>query len=378
MKSLDFGILKKRFTLAVTTIALFAIAPRPASAFTSADADAAVDAYLKAFLIPVQNGSFLKGKETGGDPGFWQELEEIEGIEDANDRTAGRYNTEVSTLLYGFMGVHGRTWNDNIFNDDIAWGVIAYMRGYKATGDVNFRTIAKENFDLMWARAWNAQKGALWWTTDNKSFNSCIECPAGIAAYLLSEGLNDPSYRAKAKALFKWNKANLFDVKTGAVWDAVNLKGKISTWSSTYNQGTFVGLANYLGDVKTARLAADYMKEHMTHTEYRVNGHLIMPGYDYHGNNNAALTSIGLRWVSKFMKDRKLEGRYLAWLQTNANVAWSVRRSDNLSWCMWDKPTPSYNMNSWDALNTVVALQVTPPDGKVDKSEQGLRTAALS
>ncbi|RYG68111.1 hypothetical protein EON80_12310 [bacterium] len=191
--------------------------------------------------------------------------------------------------------------------------------------------------------------------------------PAGIAAFLLGEGLKDPSYTQKARILFEWNKKNLYDAKTGAVLDSVDTKGKYNMWSSTYNQGTFIGLANYLGDTKNAKLASDYMKEKISHTDYRVNGHLIMPGYEYRGRNNSGLTSIGLRWVAKFMKDRKLEKDYLAWLQTNANVAWSVRRKDDLSWCLWEKPTPTHNLHSWDAINTVVALQVTPPDGTVVK-----------
>jgi hypothetical protein len=348
------GLVASTFTGALT---------QPAAAFTKQDADTAIDSYLRAFLIPVQNGSFLKGRQIGGgDPGFWQQLESIEGIEDANDRTGGAYNTEVSTLLYGFVGVHGDLWSNNIFNDDIAWGVIAYMRAHKTLGDPNFLTIAKRNFDMMYARAWNPKEGALWWTTDNTSFNACIECPAGIAAFLLGEALNDPSYTEKARTLFDWTKANLYDAETGAVWDNIDTKGKISKWSSTYNQGTFVGLANYLGDVKNAQLALDYIRENATHTTYRVKGHLILPGYDYRGRNNAGLTSIGLRWFAKFMKDRQMEDRYVEWLQANANAAWDVRRSDNLSWPMWDKLTPSYDMFSWDAVNAMVALQVTPPD----------------
>lgn len=354
--------LKKLLVAGFALSALTGWAPKSASAFTQADADAAVDAYLRAYLVPVQNGSFLKGRQSGGDPGFWQELESIEGIEDANERTGGAQNKEVSTLLYGFIGVHGELWDDNIYNDDIAWGVIAYVRGYQQLGNPNFLTIAKKNFDMMYARAWNPKVGALWWTTDNNSFNSCIECPAGIAAFLLGEALNDPSYTEKARTLYEWNKKHLYNAETGAVIDSVDTKGKYNMWSSTYNQGTFIGLANYLGDVKNAKLAADYMKEKISHTEYRVNGHLIMPGYEPRGRNNSGLTSIGLRWVAKFMKDRQLEGDYLEWLQTNANVAWNVRRADNLSWCMWEKPTPTYDMPSWDGINSVVALQVTPPD----------------
>ena len=45
--------------------------------------------------------------------------------------------------------------------------------------------------------------------------------------------------------------------------DAVNTSGKVGTWSSTYNQGTFVGLADFLGDTASAKLAADYTRDHL-------------------------------------------------------------------------------------------------------------------
>jgi predicted alpha-1,6-mannanase (GH76 family) len=352
----------KRIAAAAACATLLAVVARPASAFTKADADAAVDAYLKAFVRPDGHSAFIKGDQNGGDPGFWQEIEEIEGIEDANDRTGGTYRTQVAALLNGFSKAHGTDWSYNIYNDDISWATIAYTRGYRATGDTRFLTIARDNFDRMFARAWDPAKGALYWTTKDTSYNSCIECPAGIAACLLSDALHDPDYRAKAQSLFTWEKATLFVASTGAIWDAVNTAGKIGTWSSTYNQGTFVGLADFLGDTADAKLAVDYT---MTHLGKRAaSGYRIMPEYGSGGDNNSGLNAIGLRWISKFMKDRGLQTTYLPWLQANADTAWNVRRaSDNLSWCQWLQPTPDGVLHSWDCIDSVVALQVTPPDG---------------
>ncbi len=363
MKLCCFRTLGKWIAGGIAASAIFlTTADRPASAFTSADADAAVNAYLEVFVLPTRTTAFIKGDQNGGDPGFWQEIEEIEGIEDANDRTGGAYKTQVADLLNGFSKAHRTHWSYNIYNDDISWAVIAYTRGYQATGNTAFRTIAKNNFDMMFARAWNPAKGALYWTTKNTSYNSCIECPAGIASCLLSQALKDPSYLAKSRNLLTWEKANLFNAPTGAVWDAVNTDGKIGTWSSTYNQGTFVGLADFLGDTATAKLAADYTRDHLG--KRAADGYEIMPEYGSGGDNNAGLNSIGLRWISKFMKDRHLQSAYLGWLQANADTAWNDRRTpDNLSWDQWLQPTPSGVLHSWDCINSVVALQVTPPDG---------------
>ena len=341
-------------------------AGHPACAFTPADADTAVTAYLKAFARPHGAGTFIRGDQKGGDPGFWQEIEEIEGIEDANDRTQGAYRTQVASLLNGFFQKHGVLWADNKYNDDIAWAVIACTRGYQATGNKLFLTIAKANFDLMFTRAWDPVKETLYWTTDNNTYNSCIECPAGIASFLLFQSLGDGEYRTKAQSLLAWEKANLFDASTGAVWDSVRINGKVGTWSSSYNQGTFVGLANFLGDTAAAKQAADYTKTHLG--KPTGSGYLILPQYGAGGGNNAGLNSIGLRWIARFMKDRALQSDYLGWLQANASAAWSVRRvSDNLSWCQWLQPTPDGNLHSWDCLSSLVALQVTPPDGGISK-----------
>ena len=129
-----------------------AVAP-PASAFTRADADTAVNAYLKAFVRPDGTTAFIKGDQNGGDPGFWQEAEQIEGVEDASDRARGAYKTQVGALLDGFSKAHGVNWSYNIYNDDICWATIAYTRGYRVTGNAAFRTIARTNFDVTFARA---------------------------------------------------------------------------------------------------------------------------------------------------------------------------------------------------------------------------------
>ncbi len=353
-----------KFVITATAFAAFALPNCPVHAFPAEASDLAVNAYLKAFVQSEGENSFIKGDQNGGRTGFWQEIEQVEGIEDANDRSGGAYKTQVTSLLNGFLKTHGTNWSNNDFNDDIAWAVIAYVRGYQATGDRKFLTIAQSNFDMMWARAWDPAKGALFWKTDNKSYNSCVECPSGIAAVLLSRELKDSSYLTRAQNLYNWNKANLFDATTGAVWDDVKVDtGKINKWSSSYNQGTFIGLAHFLGDTATAKLAADYTMNQMG--KRNASGFMIMPEYNADGGDLAGFHSIGMRWISLFVKERKLEKTYLPWLQANANAAWDMRRtSDNLSWCKWLSPTPEGVLHSWDTISSVVALQVVPPDEK--------------
>ena len=332
-----------------------------ARAFTTADADTLMNAYNNAFYVGNGGNGYFKGTQSGGDPGFWQQAEEIEVVEDANDRTGGGYRDMITSLLNGFSSQKGTDWSGNGYNDDIAWACIAYLRGYQATGNTTFRNIAKSNYDMMYARAWNTSflGGGLWWLSpNNNSKNSAVEGSAAIAAYLLYQTLNDSSYLTKAKNIFNWQKANLFNPNTGAVYDSINTSGNINYWSSTYNQGTFIGAADYLGDTASATLAANFTMYNMG--EINGSGYEIMPQYGT-GNNNSGFNSIGIRWIAKFMKDHGLQNTYLGWLQANANAALSIRQtSDNLSWCQWLQQTPSGTMNSWDCASSAGALQVVP------------------
>jgi hypothetical protein len=254
---------------------------------------------------------------------------------------------------------NGTSWAWNTFNDDIAWAVIAFSRAYQITGNTSFRDRAKANFDLMYARAWDSNLGGgLWWTTGKTSKNSCVNGPGAIAAYLLSQILGDSSYLTKAQNIYNWERATLFNSSTGAVADSISSGGVVNwSWIFTYNQGTFIGAANYLGHVADATLAANHTKNNLC-----TGG--ILPDSGDNGDGGG-FNGIFLRWMVKFMKDRALQGSYQAWLQQNANAAWNVRRSpDNLSWCNWRSLTPTGTRYSFGCVNSVIALQLIPADGE--------------
>lgn len=341
-----------------------------ARAFTAANADTAMNSFNNAYYVANGGNGYFKNDQNGGISYFWTQAELIEAVEDANDRTGGTYSSMITSLLNGFSVNNGTSWSSNMYNDDICWACIAYLRGYQATGNTTFRTIAKSNFDMMYARAWdNTFGGGLWWTTEKGGKNACVNGPAAIVAYLLYTTLGDSSYLTKAQNIFNWQKATLFNASTGAIYDYIATSG-VGTWSSTYNQGTFVGAANYLGDVAAATLAANFTKNSMSGPNG--GGGIIMPQYGA-GGNNSGFNSIGIRWIAKFMKDRNLQSSYLGWLQSNANAAWTVRRGqDNLSWCQWLEQTPSLtNFYSWDCVSSVVALQVVPADGTTTRLYSG-------
>ena len=209
-----------------------------APAFTTNDAATIFNSYNSVFLI--------------GDAysGWWTGAELLEMAEDAYENTpsAARQSIVTSTCN-GFLTQHGSNWMGNEYNDDIAWAVIAFSRAYLITGNTGFRNVAKSNFDGMYARAWdtNFMGGGLWWRqSDKQSKNACIQGPGAIAACYLYSIYGDTNYLNKAQAIHAWNRRVLFQPATGAVYDNVNTNNVFGTFTLTYNQGTFIGAANFL------------------------------------------------------------------------------------------------------------------------------------
>jgi predicted alpha-1,6-mannanase (GH76 family) len=312
--------------------------------FSSADADTMMNAYNTAFLQ-------TSGGNSQFDNGFWGEAEEIEGVIDAYNRSGNSaYRTEITQLLNGFSATNGTNWSWDIYNDDCMWACIAYLRGYQATGNATFLSIATANFNMVWARGWDTSAGGLWWTTADTSKNSCDECPAAIVAYLLYQATGNTTYLTDSQNLYNWELAHLYNAATGEISDNY-ANGTANGGATTYNQGTFIGAADYLGDVANATLAANFL----------MGSGGLLPDYG-EANNNSGFNGIAIRWAAKFMKDHNLQNNYLAWLQYNANTAFRIRStSDNLSWCSWEYPTPSGSLDDWSCISSVVALQDVPP-----------------
>lgn len=324
--------------------------------FTAADADTLFEAHARAFYR-VQDGRawFLESTE-GGRVSFWMRAEQMEMVLDACERTKKPEQLEMfANLFRGFVADHGANWSHNPFNDDIMWMVIACTRAHLLTHDPDFLKAAKTNFDLCYERAASPDLGGgLWWKTDNHSKNACVNGPGAIAAFLLGKATGDAAYTAKAKELFLWERANLFDSMTGRVFDNINVSGRVSRRAFTYNQGTFVGAADLLGHTDDARLAATF-----TMNELCRDGYLPASGEKGDGGG---FNGIGVRWIARFMNEHKEQAVFEPWLQKNAEAAWQARRtSDNLCWPRWPQPTPADKRYSWGCSSAVVLLQVVRP-----------------
>ncbi len=329
-------------------------------------ADEAFEAHTKAFYRERDDRAWFAKDTEGGRADFWTQAEQLEMVLDVYERTKNPQHMAMFTKLFrGFLADHGRTWERNEFNDDIMWMVIACARAHLMTGNAEFRDVAKANFDLCYARASSPDLGGgLWWKVDNKSKNACVNGPGAIAAFLLGTATGEAGYLAKAKELFLWERATLFEPTTGRVADNISLSGRVARFALTYNQGTFVGAAHLLGYDDDARLAALYTMNQMCRDGYLPAGGEKGDGGGFNG--------IGVRWIARFVKDRGEQATFEPWLQKNAEAAWKARRaSDNLSWCRWPEPTPEGKRYSWGCSNAVVLLQYVRPLERVTLADFG-------
>ncbi|MGC3959936.1 MAG: glycoside hydrolase family 76 protein [Verrucomicrobiota bacterium] len=333
-----------------------------APAVMNTNADALFAGYTKAFYFTKGTNGYFRATTAGGKTWFWERAEQMEMLLDVYERTSNPVClTMFSNVFNGFLTDHKANWSWNEFNDDIMWAVIACARAYQHTGNPAFRDTAKANFDLCYKRASSTNLGGgLWWKTDNRSKNACVNGPGAIAAHLLYQINGDPAYLAKAEHMYQWVRATLFDTNTGAVYDNISRRGRMDWHKFSYNQGTFIGAAHLLGHTNEARLAADHLMHAMSRDG-------VLPHYGENGDGGG-FNGIAVRWLVKYLKERGMVEQYQAVLHRNVEAAWNVRRqADDLSWSDWMVPTPATELHSWACSSAVVLLNVVPPPASVGR-----------
>ncbi|WFR57068.1 glycoside hydrolase family 76 protein [Anaerocolumna sp. AGMB13025] len=320
-------------------------------------AETALDKYLESFYVKEEAGGYIVGED------FWQQAEIFEVILDACEQTKDKkYLTVLEDMYQGFVTNHGEDWSYNEFNDDIMWMTIACARAYLITGDKKYLNQAEKHFNLVYDRAWSEDLGGgLFWKTENKTKNSCINCPAVIAACLLREATGDKKYMDKALLIYQWEKENLFGT-TGAVFDAYDLESGINTWCSTYNQGTFIGAAmklyQYSGDetyLEDAKKAADYTVNTMFSDQ--------VMNTEGDGNDLPGFKGILARWMGKFVRDCH-QYQYTGWLNKNAMAAWSNQNSNGIMWTLFYTKTEDTFYSAWGCSAAVSMLINCPKELK--------------
>ncbi len=316
---------------------------------SSAIADKAFEAWYIQYQVE-------KGKS------FWDRAEMMEIVLDAYEVTKDtKYSTRFATMYENFIINNKADWMYNKYNDDITWAVLFCVRGYLLTGNKSYLEKGKEQFDKMYARAFtDSFGGGLIWYETKTSKNACINGPAIVAACYLAKATGDNTYYDKGIALYKWSKLYLFNPATGKVNDNVDLdksgKIKISTWSSTYNQGTYLGAAimlyNYTKEdsyLQEAEKIAKYTRDSMYNSKVINN--------EDRGNDLPGFKGIFARYARKYAVEGK-KSDLNAWLQLNAKVAYNNRNSKDLIQTSWGTRTSEIKPKSEFGSSTAISLLI--------------------
>ena len=262
---------------------------------------------------------------------FWDYAEIFEIAcdlyEAADDEySRNRLKRQFEEMYRYVIDTYGYSWEMNPFNDDIMWLCIAFTRAYGFTGKKEFLTLAKKNFDLVWKRAFSEKLGGgLYWRIENKSKNTCVNCPGAIAAALIAKATGEEQYYLRSALCLDWAQRMMFEKDTGKVYDAINIDGKINKWSSTYNQGTFIGASLLLWEYtkedsyrEDAIKAADYLIDEMYHGGIMNN--------EENGNDLPGFKGILARYLRR-LSDSTGEEKYRDWLRMNADSAYNNRNT---------------------------------------------------
>jgi predicted alpha-1,6-mannanase (GH76 family) len=262
-------------------------------------------------------------------------------------------------MYKNFIANNKSDWMYNKYNDDITWAVLFCVRAYLLTGNKTYLEQGKDQFDKMYARAsTNSFGGGLIWYETKTSKNSCINGPAMVACCYLAQATGDSTYYDKAIALYKWSKIYLFNPATGKVNDNVDVDKagqiKISSWSSTYNQGTYLGAAVMLykytkqnSYLQEAQKIAEYTKDSMYNSKVINN--------EDRGNDLPGFKGIFVRYARKYAVEGN-KSDLNAWLKLNAKVAYNNRNSEDLIHTNWATRTSEIKPKSEFGSSTAVSL----------------------
>ena len=322
-------------------------------------ADVAFNAYNAAFLSKANGRTFYKKSTAKSEStGTWVLALEIQLAEDVYERThSGVHRQLVSDLLNSFVAKEGTNWSYDSWNDDIAWMVIACVRGYEITRNPVLLRTAESQWKMAYDRGWDNTFGGGIWEDNHTKFSKCAlsNDPMIISGCALYRSTHDATYLKRCQEIYAWVHDNVFDQATGQVNEGIARDGK-QVSDNVYNTGCFINAANCLHN---ATGAANYYNDAVLAADHVVRKYPIL---SHNGRGDNCWSDQFARGLGNLCRDNNLWDRYHAWMVANAKSAWTSRRVDlNVTWNDWKTPTPSDDCSSFECLGAVVLQQMMPP-----------------
>lgn len=354
--------------------------------YTETDVIEAYDAFNRYLLHP-ERKLYMRDTEAETAVGaIWTQAIYWDMAMNAYRKTGSEAHRQLITDIFKgnyehyarFNWDNGKVW---FIYDDIMWWVISLARGYELTGNEQYLELSETGFERVWSGSpvvkdggsYDPADGGMYWQWNQKDppapkkgdgKMACINYPTVIAAMTLYNNTKDPAYLAKAREIYDWASANLFDKQTGAVADSKHGNGEPHWKTHVYNQGTCIGAAMLLyeetGDrryLNDAVLAADHVKETMCDEED------ILPFGK--GEEQGIYTAIFAQYIVRLIEDG---GRteYLPWLRKNINRGWQNRdKTRGLTGKDYNrKIAPAEAVSCYDASGIPALMLVCPPKGE--------------
>ncbi len=292
---------------------------------------------------------------------MWGQAYDITAVEDAYDRNHAEDRKQlIRDLLDTFIKVNGVDLMWDSWNDDIAWAIIAYVRGYQITNDRKYLDIAIKAWNGTYDRGWDDVGGGGIWEEMDSRFSKCglSNHPMVMSGVPLYEITGDKSYLTKSEAIYGWARNKLLK-PSGQHDDCVAFpKDKpsyVQGSDNAYNTGLMINAANSLYRVTGKRNHYDDALLAANHTTTK---HPIMT--EDHPENGDFGSEQFTRGLSNFARQNGLWDKFYSWLQANCQAAWDTRRKDyNISWNKWNQQTPDTDVRTMEALSSVVVQAVT-------------------
>lgn len=278
---------------------------------------------------------------------YWPQAHAMDVMIDAYNRTGdSKYSDLFDKWYVGIKAKNGGSYWNN-FYDDMEWIALTMIRLYEVTDENKYLETSQEMWNEI-KTGWNDYAGGgIAWTHDRLwSKNACSNGPAALIAarlYRINGNQEDLDW---AVNIYKWERENLFNPATGAIYDNVNGEtGELSTLSLSYNQSTFLGAAYELYKITGEE---SYLKDARKAANFGIsNSSMIDTGNNLlrdEGDGDGGLfKGIFMRYYVQLIMEPNLDPiykkKFITFFNNNAEILWrkGINKLDllyNTNWAM--------------------------------------------